>query len=213
MRSFITVLFAVTAGALSVGACSSDETSGATGGMCKGSYAALTQAELDAQLDPAGNCANSKDSAIECSNDVTTLAEECGADCFKNEDPADAKQDACVKDCLSTSTTPSLSAACTECYIADVGCARDHCLIKCGTAPTSEACYQCRVDNGCVAAFFPCSGLPNERAVPSGGAGAPGDVDVSAAGAGGGGGTVVDVSAAGASGAAVQAATAGAAAS
>lgn len=188
MRSLIAILVAVAAGSLSVGACSSDESSNPTGGMCQGSYAALTQAELDAQLDPAGKCANDKDSAIECTNDVTTLAEQCGADCFKNQDPDDATQDACVKDCLGTSTTSPLSAACTDCYIADVGCARDHCLLKCGVAPTSEGCYQCRIDNGCVAAFFPCSGLPNERAIPNGngnaGAGGLGGTDMTAAGAG-----------------------------
>ncbi len=203
MRSFIAVLVAVAAGSLSVGACSSDSAGGGGGAgagstMCHGDYAALTETEFDSQLNSAGKCTGASDSAIECSNDVTTLAEECGADCFKNEAPDDATQDGCVKDCLSTSTTSPLSAACTACYITDVGCARDHCKVLCGVAPTSDGCYDCRVQNGCVAAFFPCSGLPNERDLP--GAGGAGD----AAGASG-------VSEAGAGGTGDQAAAAGAA--
>ena len=191
MRSLMAVLFVTAAGSLSVGACSSDgdDSAGAAGtgdsSMCHGDYAALTHSEFNAQLDSAGKCANSKDSAIECANDVTTLAEQCGGDCFKNEAPDDKTQDACVTDCLSTSTTSPLSDACTACYIADIGCARDHCLLKCGVEPTSEKCYECRVANGCVAAFFPCSGLPNERALPgTGAAGASGVGTGGAAGAG-----------------------------
>lgn len=203
MRSFIAVLVAVAAGSLSVGACSSgDDSGGAAGagtGMCHGDYAALTETQFNSQLDPAGQCAGKSDSAIECSNDVTTLAEQCGADCYKNEAPDDKTQDACVKDCLSTSTTSPLSDACTACYITDVGCARDHCLVLCGVAPTSEGCYQCRVSNGCVAAFFPCSGLPNERDLP--GAGGAGDAaGASGLGDAGAGGTGAQSAAAGAAG-------------
>jgi hypothetical protein len=161
MRRLMTLLVAVTAATLSVGGCSSDSGGGSAGsanGQCKGDYAALTQSELDAKVAPKGGCA--ADVAAICGNDVTTTAEECGADCYMNTAPDDATQNKCVSTCI-TGTVP-LSAACLGCYITDVGCARDHCLLACGLAPTSPGCLSCRVANGCAPDFFSCSGLPDE---------------------------------------------------
>jgi hypothetical protein len=55
-----------------------------------------------------------------------------------------------------------------------VACARHNCFLECGTMPTSAGCAQCRVDMGCAAPFYACSGLPVPTGItlPSGAAGA-----------------------------------------
>ena len=184
MRTFFTILVAGSAAAFLVGGCSSDSDSGAGSagdGQCHGDYAALTQSQLDAKLDSAGKCAGGSDSVAICGSDVTTTAEQCGADCYKNQAPDDATQDTCVKTCISGSV--ALSAGCLECYITDVACARDHCLLQCGLDATGEACYECRVKNGCASGFFGCSGLPNEAG--AGNAAGAGGEDEAAGGAAG----------------------------
>lgn len=183
MRRFFTLLVAVAAATLSVGGCSSSDSAGGGGGggsagsangQCKGDYAALTQSELDAKTASKGKCV--ADVPAICGNDVTTTAEDCGADCYKNKAPDDATQNACVSSCITGIV--ALSDGCVGCYITDVGCARDHCLLTCGLAPTGAACLSCRIANGCAPAFFSCSGLPDEV------------TDTGAAGAGGAGGAV-----------------------
>ena len=173
MRRIFSLAVAAITALLSVGACSSDDGSGsAENGQCQGDYAALTRAELAAKTTSAGKCAG--DVGAVCSNDVTVTAEQCGSDCFKNEDPDDATQDTCVSKCISANLSPSLSAGCLNCYIADVGCARDHCLLACGIHPTSTECSDCRVANGCAPTFFSCSGLPDEVSGAGGAGDAPG---------------------------------------
>ncbi|HEX3854136.1 MAG TPA: hypothetical protein VHW01_24400 [Polyangiaceae bacterium] len=174
MRRFMTLLVAVAAATLSVGGCSSDSdggggSAGSANGQCKGDYAALTQSELDAKVAPKGGCA--ADVVAICGNNVTTAAEECGADCFMNMAADDATQDKCVSSCIGAALP--LSDSCLACYVTDVGCARDNCKVICGIAPTSADCLTCRVTNGCTAAFFSCSGLPDE--VTDTGAGGAGD--------------------------------------
>ena len=179
MRVFFTLLVAVAAATLSVGGCSSDSTGSAApaNGQCKGDYAALTQSELDAKTASNGKCV--ADVAALCGTDVTTITEQCGADCFMNMAPDKATQDTCVSSCIANNVT--LSDACLGCYVTDVGCARDHCKLPCGIAPTSAACLSCRVANGCAPDFFSCSGLPDEVS-GTGAAGAGGAGDTPAAG-------------------------------
>jgi hypothetical protein len=191
MRPIFTLVVAAAAATLSVGACSSDSGGGSAGSdsagaagsdsagapgsdsvQCQGDYAALTQAELEAKISSAGKCAG--DGVAVCSNDVTVTAEQCGSDCFKNADPDGATQDKCVSTCISGLLNPSLSAGCLSCYIADVGCARDHCLLDCGIHPTSSECLGCRVAHGCAPTFFSCSGLPDQVGAAGGAGNAPG---------------------------------------
>ncbi len=178
MRRFLMLLVAVAAATLSVGGCSSDSSSssggsaGSANGQCKGDYAALTQSELDAKVATKGGCI--ADVVAICGNDVTTTTEECGADCYMNMAADDATQDKCVSSCVAGSIP--LSDSCLVCYVADVGCARDNCKLICGLQPTSASCLSCRVSNGCTAAFFSCSGLPDE-VTDTGAAGAGGAAD------------------------------------
>jgi hypothetical protein len=185
MRRFMTLLVAVAAASLSVGGCSSDSdnsggSAGSSNGQCLGDYAAVTQSELGAKVASKAGCA--ADVAAICGNDVTTTTEECGADCYMNMAADDATQDKCVSSCVLGSI--ALSDSCLACYVADVGCARDNCKVICGIAPTSASCLSCRVSNGCTAAFFSCSGLPDE-VTDTGAAGAGGADTAPAAGAAG----------------------------
>jgi hypothetical protein len=195
MRRFMTLLVVVTAATLSVGACSSDSdagggSAGSANGQCKGDYAALTQSELDAKVVSKGGCA--ADVVVICGNDVTTAAEECGADCFMNMAADDATQDKCVSSCIGGGLP--LSDSCLACYVSDVACARNNCKVICGIAPTSPNCLSCRVANGCTEAFFSCSGLPDE--VTNTGAAGAGGTDT-APGAGGAADTTPAAGAAG----------------
>jgi hypothetical protein len=185
MRGIFTFVFAATVATLAAGGCSSDSPAGTGATQCTGDYAALTPAQFESQLSSSGKCAGASDSAVVCGNDVTTIAEQCGDDCFNTKALDDATQDACTKSCIEAGTTPTLSSACIGCYVTDVGCARDHCLLICGTDPTGSACLSCRISNGCAQAFFACSGLPS-GGIGSGEAGAGGaSGEVPAAGAGG----------------------------
>jgi hypothetical protein len=192
MRRLITLVCAVTAATLLVVACSSssDTTSTSTGGSggsgggtsdvtCVGDYTDLTQSTFTAKVSSAGMCANASDETAVCTNDVTTIAEQCGGSCYQ-AGGTDAVQDACTSTCLSSKVTPALSSDCQTCYVSDVACARKNCLVSCGLAPTSADCATCRQVNGCVDAFYGCSGVPVPGSTTTGSGGA---ADEAAAGA------------------------------
>jgi hypothetical protein len=183
MHRLITLACAVTAATLIVVGCgSSDDSSsssnggsGGSGGtsanaQCVGDYSDLTQSAFTAKLASDGKCIDASDATVVCTNDVTKTAETCGGDCYKKGGDS-AAQDACTSDCLNGNLTPTLSADCLACYVADVGCARTHCLLQCGVAPTSSACATCRQTNGCVDAFYSCSGVPLPASAAAGGSG------------------------------------------
>ncbi len=206
MHRLITLACAVTAATLMVVGCgSSDDSSsssnGGSGGtgtgtnaQCLGDNADQTQITITAKLASDGKCIDSSDATVVCTNDVTKTAETCGGDCYKKGGDATA-QDACTSTCLNGNLTPPLSADCLGCYVADVGCARTHCLLQCGIAPTSPACATCRQTNGCVDAFYSCGGVPvpvpaSAAAGGSGGSGGAGSMGAAgepatSAGAGG----------------------------
>jgi hypothetical protein len=196
---FFTLLGAVATATLLVVACSSSSDTGGTstggsssggsggassGAQCVGSYADLRQSALSAGVTAAGKCAGPSDVGTICANDVTKAAEGCGSSCYMATPTDKAAQDTCTTACLNTMVTPALGTDCLGCYVADVDCARDHCLIQCGAAPTSQGCATCRATNGCVAAFYTCSGLPMPSTA-GGGSGGTGGGSIGAAGAGG----------------------------
>lgn len=170
MRRFFTLLVAATTATLSVVGCGSEDDSAApgnTGGgagapaaaQCKGDYAALTKEQLDAAVDSSGKCGGDDDRAVVCANDTTRKVTICGSDCFMTGGSTEV-QDACVASCVERTTSPSLSAGCIDCYVADIACTRTNCPIVCGASPTSVGCAACRVQFGCAPDFFACSGLP-----------------------------------------------------
>jgi hypothetical protein len=146
--------------------------------QCVGDYSDLKHSGLTAGVTASGMCADAADVSSVCGNDVTMKAEGCGLDCLTM---GATDMDGCVATCLGTQVTPALSAGCTSCYVTDVGCARDNCLLKCAT-PSSTACAMCRQQFGCIDAFYSCSGLPVPGSSSDGTGGAG---DTASAGAGG----------------------------
>ncbi len=197
MRHLITLLSAVAAVTILVVGCSSSSdnsstSSGGAGGSagggagtsaggstsdakCVGTYAGLTQTTFNAQVTSAGKCADASDESSICTNDVTTIAEQCGASCYATAGTASSAQDTCNTTCLSTMITPALSSDCQTCYLSDITCARTNCLVTCGIAPTSQGCMACRQMNGCVDAFYGCAGVPMPSGSPATGSAGAGD--------------------------------------
>jgi hypothetical protein len=178
MHRFITFACAVTAATLLVVGCGSDSDDSSSGGggsggsggsgggssnaQCVGVYADLTQAMFTSKLATAGKCIGDSDATAVCTKDVTKTTAQCGASCYATAEKTDAAQDACTSSCISDMIT--LTSDCLGCYLTDVACSRKHCLLMCGTAPTSAGCATCRQENGCADTFYSCSGLP----LPSG---------------------------------------------
>jgi hypothetical protein len=178
MRRFSMFLISVTAGALALAGCGTDDDSGSPGAagasgasaaQCVGTYVDLSSTQFNAQISSGKGC--SSDGASICSNDVTTIVGTCGAACYLQADQDDESQAACVAPCIKQKiTSPKvLSASCIDCYVEDVACARDLCFKECGVTPGSAECAQCRADNGCASAFYGCSGLPVPAGVDLGG--------------------------------------------
>ena len=192
MRHFFTFVGSATMAALSLLGCSSDDDSGGSnnggsnnggsnnggsnnggsGGsapsQCVGNYHEFTSAEFLAQTEPGKGCSSTSDASTVCANDMPVIVGQCGASCLGMSDEA-----TCVAGCIESNLSPKsepLSQGCLACYGADIQCAKTHCLLKCGSAPTSDDCAACRSENGCAAAFYDCSGLP-EPGVPDGAAG------------------------------------------
>jgi len=106
---------------------------------------------------PAGDgaCQNTADCPIVEGGTARKAASDCGISCLGG---SAEEQTACAQMCVVDET--SLSAGCAECYVAIVGCSRDHCLASCLADPDSKACFDCQVENNCRSAFDECSGLP-----------------------------------------------------
>lgn len=130
--------------------------------QCVANNAEFTLSEFLAQTQADKACSSESDATSVCQNDMPVIGGTCGKGCLGMGDDAEQAEcvAGCIQDALAKSQSEALSEDCLACYTADVECARKNCLTTCGLAPTSAACATCRVDNGCVAAFYACSGLP-----------------------------------------------------
>src|SRR6478736_6795012 len=159
MRRFSMLGVVVTTAALAVIGCGSDSEGGSSSMQCVGNYADLKYDEFVALTADDGDCTSLSDTNTVCSNNMTQIVGNCGKSCLPEADQA-----TCVAQCVQTAVTHGnsmpLSTACLTCYGADVECAKAHCLVICGSNPSSADCAQCREDNGCAADFYACSGLP-----------------------------------------------------
>jgi len=61
---------------------------------------------------------------------------------------------------MNMAMDPALTDACAGCYAESVACTIENCIGECVSDPESDACIQCREDEGCTPGFFDCSGLP-----------------------------------------------------
>lgn len=179
MRRFFMFAVAATCAALSSMGCDSDDDSGShnnggSGGAplahCVGINAEFTPSEFEMKSQDDKACYG--DVSTICANDLPKIGASCGAGCLGMGD--DAQQAACIATCVNSALTDAkakpLSEDCMGCYINDIACARDKCLMPCALNPGGEECALCRIEKGCVAAFYECSGLP-VPSLPSGAGG------------------------------------------
>jgi hypothetical protein len=167
MRRFFMLVVAVTTAALSVVGCGSDSNGGSSNtagasSQCVGNNSEYTPAQFSAQTESSKGCSAASDVSGVCANDLPVIGGTCGKSCLGMGD--DAAQAECVAGCMQDNLSPQsepLSSDCMACYTTDIECARKHCVFPCGKDPTSADCFVCRTDNGCVDAFYACSGLPD----------------------------------------------------
>jgi hypothetical protein len=184
MRRFFVLAIAATGAALSMLGCNSDDSStpntggsGGSGGAplthCVGINSEFTPTEFYAQAQADKGCSSSTDLATVCANDLPTIGATCGHGCLGMGD--DAAQAMCIATCIDKALTDAkahpLSTDCMTCYIGDIACARDMCLMPCALNPGGSECAACRVEMGCVETFYGCSGLPVPSLPGSGGEG------------------------------------------
>jgi len=201
MHRFFSLACAVAAATSLVVACGSSDDSGSgnnagsAGSGAGGSsstqkcaapaYADVVAQDFASKAVAGKACSSDSDLADLCNEDLAGLGASCGKTCLLQAGTDDAAQATCVAACIDqglSSGAKPLSDGCMSCYTTDVQCARKQCFAQCAAAPTSDICLQCRIDMGCLPAFYECSGAP----VPMGvnlGAGGAGD----ATGAAGGG--------------------------
>lgn len=86
--------------------------------------------------------------------DQSAEARSCGLNSLGEEDPVAASQV-----CIEMAT--GLTTDCSFCYAETVGCSVSNCVAPCGTDAAGAECRLCQEDNGCIARFEECSGVPS----------------------------------------------------
>ena len=94
---------------------------------------------------PTDACTNEEDLALVCDPGFMEEVEACA-------DPAGIL----VAPCLVENT--GVSADCASCYGEAVRCIVENCFHVCPTAPDSQECEDCYVENGCIALLDECTG-------------------------------------------------------
>ncbi len=137
-------------------------------GQCIGTFAATNRTSLGAAVatKPEAKCRASADLDLICSADIGgRIRNEIAPGCLVNLQQGNAAVVACIEVGVRSVVGP-ISDGCLSCYTASVVCSLDNCRVACGTAPASPACMTCQAMNGCIAAFFACSGLPGGPTTP-----------------------------------------------
>jgi hypothetical protein len=125
-------------------------TTAATATMCGGLHCGETPAELKAGR-TAGACTTDAESESLCSLKAVNEVRACATMHLIDT----AGRNACAMTKL-----PELSSGCLDCFLAGAQCAQDKCFSECATG-NIVACDTCRVQMGCVAAFYTCAGFRN----------------------------------------------------
>jgi hypothetical protein len=137
-------------------------------GQCIGTFATTNRTFLGAAVasKPEAKCRASTDLDLICSSDIGgRIRNEIAPGCLVNLQQGNAAVVSCIEVGVKRDVGP-ISDGCLSCYTASVVCSLDNCRVACGTAPASSACMTCQAVNGCIAAFFACSGLPGGPTTP-----------------------------------------------
>ena len=155
MRTIIIALFSL---ALVMG-CSDDSEPNNTKDSSVTPDKAVTPVEASVKKDgttATGKCTNAADAKLLATEALQTAvsgkASTCGLGCLTATDPA-----TCATDCVVKGT--GLSSACAGCYGGTVLCSIKNCVKDCAADPSSKACRDCQVKNGCISTFYACTGL------------------------------------------------------
>lgn len=124
---------------------------GSSGGAASGSGGSGEQ-NVTCTPSDKGDCTNDNDCPKVESGEIRSASQSCGLSCLQNSDPG-----TCAVTCIVMQT--QASQACSICYATLVQCASQKCLGQCAADPTSAACDQCQIDQGCRGDFDTCSGL------------------------------------------------------
>jgi len=171
MRNFTNIaLAALLAGGLTISACGSSSGSedtttttegttdeGATEGTTDEGATegttdqGATEGTTDEGTTVEAACTNEADKAISDDPETFGKVASCGIGCLGNPDQA------CAPTCIMKET--GLGQACATCYAVNIGCTAQFCVGPCVADAASEACKDCRCENGCDQAFYTCSGL------------------------------------------------------
>lgn len=132
-----------------------------TDDKCQGWYCGVTEAELEAAVNPKARCGG--DVALLCKGTVTTKVGECARE-KKIAMPAATNDQLrpMVRDCAyeDAEIKEKVPEDCLNCIIDVAACAADDCLGPC-LGGDSEGCDACRISNNCDPMVFVCGELPS----------------------------------------------------
>jgi hypothetical protein len=127
-------------------------------GRCYGHLCGTNGNSIKAALAPQSPCATDPEVWLICDGSGAREATSCARSHALDAEPRSGTR-ACIE---ANPTLQPFSTGCVDCFLDAVDCARTHCLTEC-LAGDNPGCDQCQEEQGCTAAFFACSGLPNPK--------------------------------------------------
>ena len=100
-----------------------------------------------------GACTNASDMSLDLEI-VGQKTTEIATNCYLGGAVDDEAYAECAAEGLIDET--NISEGCADCFVQNAVCAKNNCLVPCLSDPV--ACEECRIANGCTAAFFECAG-------------------------------------------------------
>ncbi len=129
------------------------------GDHCGGFYCGVTEGDLARELNT--DCTTPQ---ILCEPEVTKAGFACTEDVVVSDPFAsDEKIQEAIFDCLvkkrpEVADTPVV---CQACSLPMLRCTIANCVAQCSAGAMSPACDKCRIDSGCSAALYACTGQPS----------------------------------------------------
>lgn len=125
-------------------------------GGCYSFYCGTNSNSIKAGATSSAACGSDAEVYYACDGATTRKVSDCARLNALRPDPSAATRD-CVRE---DSKLDVITNACLDCYVKSADCAREFCVSEC-LAGNSDACDQCRQENGCTPDFYKCAGLPD----------------------------------------------------
>lgn len=123
------------------------------GDKCGGSHCLETLAEVKANATATSVCKKDEEFEQFCSLSAVTITEMCTQTHYASGAPG-------IKPCVAA-MLPAYTSACIDCYVSSALCAANYCLVECLGNSHTDACENCRINNGCISGFYDCAGYKN----------------------------------------------------